>query len=38
VENKGFWALEAPPKHEKQRIQRGPIYKLVGHWPAFERR
>jgi hypothetical protein len=36
VENRGFWALEAPPKREKQRIQRGPIYRLAGHWPAFE--
>jgi hypothetical protein len=37
VENRGFWALEAPPKREKQRIQRGPFYRLAGHWPAFER-
>jgi predicted RNA-binding Zn-ribbon protein involved in translation (DUF1610 family) len=37
VENRGFWALEAPPKCKKQRIQRGPIYRLADHWPAFER-
>jgi hypothetical protein len=23
VENRGFWALEAPPKREKQMIHRG---------------
>jgi hypothetical protein len=23
VDNRGFWALEAPPKHEKQMIHRG---------------
>jgi hypothetical protein len=37
VENRGFWALEAPPKCEKQMNTRGPIYRLVGHWSAFER-
>jgi hypothetical protein len=37
VENRGFWALEAPPKHEKQMNTRGPIYRLAGHWSAFER-
>ena len=36
MENRGFWALEAPPKRENERIQRGPIYRLAGHWPAFE--
>jgi hypothetical protein len=38
VENRGFWALEAPPKREKQMNTRGPIYRLAGHWSAFERR
>jgi hypothetical protein len=37
VENRGFWALEAPPKREKQINTRSPIYRLVGHWSAFER-
>jgi hypothetical protein len=37
VENRGFWALEAPPKHEKQMNTRGPIYRLAGHWSAFKR-
>jgi hypothetical protein len=37
VENKGLWALEAPPKREKQMNTRGPIYRLAGHWSAFER-
>jgi hypothetical protein len=37
VENRGFWALEAPPKREKQMNTRGPIYRLAGHWSAFER-
>jgi hypothetical protein len=37
VENRGFWALEAPPKCEKQMNTRGPIYRLAGHWSAFER-
>jgi hypothetical protein len=23
VENRGFWALEAPPKREKQMVHRG---------------
>jgi hypothetical protein len=36
VENRGFWALEAPPKREKQMNTRGPIYRLTGHWSAFE--
>jgi hypothetical protein len=36
VENRGFWALEAPPKREKQMNTRGPIYRLAGHWSAFE--
>jgi hypothetical protein len=37
VENRGFWALETPPKREKQMNTRGPIYRLAGHWSAFER-
>jgi hypothetical protein len=37
VENRGLWALEAPPKREKQMNTRGPIYRLAGHWSAFER-
>jgi hypothetical protein len=37
VENRGFWALEAPPKRQKQKNTRGPIYRLAGHWSAFER-
>jgi hypothetical protein len=37
VENRGFGALEAPPKREKQMNTRGPIYRLAGHWSAFER-
>jgi hypothetical protein len=36
VENRGFWALEAPPKREKQMNTQGPIYRLAGHWSAFE--
>jgi hypothetical protein len=35
VENRGFWALETPPKREKQMNTRGPIYRLAGHWSAF---
>jgi hypothetical protein len=31
VENRGLWALEAPPKREKQMNTRGPIYRLAGH-------
>jgi hypothetical protein len=27
VENRGFWALEAPPKHEKHENIKSPIYK-----------
>ena len=43
MENRGFWALEAPPKHEKQMIHRGLF---IGWWvtgvrlnalPVFER-
>jgi hypothetical protein len=43
VENKGFWALEAPPKREKQMIHRDLF---IGWWvtgvrsnalPAFKR-
>jgi hypothetical protein len=37
VENKGLWALEAPSKRAKQMNTRGPIYRLTGHWSAFER-
>jgi hypothetical protein len=37
MENKGLWALEAPPKREKQKNTQGPIYRLAGHWSAFER-
>jgi hypothetical protein len=37
VENRGFWALEAPPKRKKQMNTQGPIYRLAGHWSAFER-
>jgi hypothetical protein len=37
VENRGLWALEAPPKREKQKNTRGPIYRLAGHWSTFER-
>jgi hypothetical protein len=29
VENRGFWALEAPPKREKQMIHRGLF---IGWW------
>jgi hypothetical protein len=36
VENRGIWALEAPPKRGKQMIHQGPIYRLAGHWGAFE--
>jgi hypothetical protein len=36
VKNRGLWALEAPPKREKQMNTRGPIYRLAGHWSAFE--
>jgi hypothetical protein len=36
VENKGFWALEAPPKREKTNDTSRPIYRLAGHWSAFE--
>jgi hypothetical protein len=36
VENRGFWALEAPPKREKQMNTRGPIYRLAGHWSVFK--
>jgi hypothetical protein len=31
MKNRGFWALEAPPKCEKQMNTRGPIYRLAGH-------
>jgi hypothetical protein len=34
----GFGALDVPPKCEKQRIQRGPIYRLAGHWLTFKRK
>jgi hypothetical protein len=43
VENRRFWALEAPPKREKQMIHRGLF---IGWWvtgvrsnalPAFKR-
>jgi hypothetical protein len=27
VENKGFWALEVPPKRRFTRKHKGPIYK-----------
>jgi hypothetical protein len=37
VENRGLWALEAPPKCEKQMNTRGSIYRLARHWIAFER-
>jgi hypothetical protein len=37
VESRGFWALEAPPKREKQMNTRGLIYRLAGYWSAFER-
>jgi hypothetical protein len=37
VENRGLWALEAPPKRVKQMNTRSPIYRLAGHWSAFER-
>jgi hypothetical protein len=37
VENRGLWALEAPPKRVKQMNTRGPIYRLTGYWSAFER-
>jgi hypothetical protein len=36
MENRGLWALEAPPKRKKQKNTRGPIYRLAGHWSAFE--
>jgi hypothetical protein len=37
VENRGLWALEAPPKRAQQMNARGPIYRLARHWSAFER-
>jgi hypothetical protein len=37
VENRGFWALEAPPKRPKINDTSRPIYRLAGHWSAFER-
>jgi hypothetical protein len=37
VENKGFWALEPPPKRKKVNDTSRPIYRLAGHWIAFER-
>jgi hypothetical protein len=37
MENRGLWALEAPPKRAKQMNARVPIYRLAGHWSAFER-
>jgi hypothetical protein len=37
VKNRGFWALKAPPKRAKQMNTRVPIYRLAGHWSAFER-
>ena len=37
MENRGFWALEAPPKTCKTNDTSRPIYRLVGHWSAFER-
>jgi hypothetical protein len=37
VEHRGLWALGAPPKREKKMNTRGPIYRLAGHWSAFER-
>jgi hypothetical protein len=37
VENRGLEALGVPPKREKQMNTRGPIYRLAGHWSAFER-
>jgi hypothetical protein len=43
VENRGFWALEAPPKREKQMIHRGlfigwQVTELrLNALPAFER-
>jgi hypothetical protein len=37
VENRGLWALEAPPKRKKQMNTQGPIYRLAGHSSAFER-
>jgi hypothetical protein len=43
VENKGFWALQAPPKREKQMIHRGLFigWQVTGvrsnALPAFER-
>jgi hypothetical protein len=43
MENRGFWALEAPPKREKQMIHRGLFigWRVTGvrsnALPAFER-
>jgi hypothetical protein len=37
VKNRGFWALEAPPKRPKTNDTSRPIYRLAGHWIAFER-
>jgi hypothetical protein len=37
VENRGFWALEAPPKTCSTNEYTRPIYRLAGHWSTFER-
>jgi hypothetical protein len=37
VENRGFWALETPPKTSKTNDTSRPIYRLMGHWTTFER-
>jgi hypothetical protein len=43
VENRGFWALEVPPKHKKQMIHQGlfigwPVTGVHSNaLPAFER-
>jgi hypothetical protein len=31
VENRGLWAIEAPPKRAQQMNARGPIYRLARH-------
>jgi hypothetical protein len=39
-EQGGLRPKGAPPivsKRENERLHRGPIYRLAGHWSAFER-
>jgi hypothetical protein len=40
-EQGGLRPKGAPPivsKSENERLHRGPIYRLAGHWSAFKRR